>query len=269
MDDHEINKTIDEFLYNVRPLDLLVFKSGDNVSKLIRYLQKIKTGSGSISHTELAISKRYCPEIRTLEKNPNLDKLYSWGSTMSGPLNDGVYNAETGESAFGVQIRSLKELARSYLENKGANIGVCKLLINPIDFNYGYPLYENITYENSEESAQNEFDNRIKKLKSDLSKTYLKYYNVNYDANLLSLFASIFPKLRIFRNKTEIMIGKFTNIDKWIFCSQLVCLIYKEIGIIDYYVDDRNVLPVDFLGFEADKDGISDPICNTNPQWIK
>lgn len=259
---------IDAFLEHVRPLDLLVFRGGDGVSTLITKLEEYKTGSGEISHVEVAITREWCPEIAPFaaktDSKDTPQTLLSWGSTMSGPLNDGVYNAETGKSTFGVQVRVLKDLVREYLKSPGANVGVCRLIDNP-------------TVKKSTES-HDDYLIRAAAVKDKITNAYKIYNGKQYDINPLALLGSIFPLLRPLRNTVDKILATFSDANNWLFCSELAAAIYICVGVITDQTDGvldgktpdpRDVLPVDFIGRDADSNGIVNPICEFPPIWIK
>lgn len=252
------DQAVAEFLTHVRPLDLIVVR-GDGVSKMIMKIQKRINNYDLISHVEVAISKEYC--MRALTDYPD---MLTWGSTMSGDLNDKVKSIETNEARFGVQIRSLEDLAKVYYENKNANMGVCRLINNP-------------TEKRADESDE-QYLLRQAEIAKAIDTAYEKYNNKTYDANFISLLASIIPSLRPLRTASERLLAEFSEANQWLFCSEFVALVYKEVGVINdltdgvadgKILDEKNVVPVDFLGAEQDNDGIMQPICEFEPIWLK
>lgn len=258
------------FLSSVRPLDLLVFRGAEGVSKLIRALESRTNGNGDISHVEVCITRELCPRIRKIKSQPSDpgsndfdDTLLSWGSTMSGPLSDGVKSAETGKSRFGVQVRVLEDLVRSYLSTPGANVGVCRLLDNPILQRTLEPL--------------GAYRIRKAQLIENLCNAYDKYNNAIYEVNPLALLGAIFPQYRGINAVATRALQQFTQQNKWLFCSEFVALLYVEIGVIDdatngtidgKTLNPEYVVPVDFIGHEMDPDGITVTIVDS-PIWIK
>jgi len=235
---------VTSFLANVKPLDLIVFRGGDFVSNVIRKMEGHQTGRDDISHVEMAITREWCSKIKPVHLILDHDNnILSWGSTLSGRLNDGVTNLETGTATFGVQIRSLHDLVTASLRDPAANVGICHLLTNPTVRRPGEP--------------EENYNVRVKLVKWQLATAYEKYMGRTYDANPISLFAAMFPELRPVRDVV-------TDSD-WLFCSELIALIYETIGIISPNVDARNVLPVDFLG--GDEDGMT-RVCS-EPIWFK
>src|SRR6185437_6998990 len=103
------------------------------ISEAIMKLEEYETGCGLISHVEVAITPEWCAEIKVPNISKSLhrryksrdsvtldqiigkpqDTLYAWTSTMSGELNDGVENAETDKSFFGVQLRLMSDLVEA------------------------------------------------------------------------------------------------------------------------------------------------------------
>lgn len=208
-----------------KPLDLVLFRGGDLVSDAIRFLQgrclratssmKLEEGVRSFSHVGIIVTREILDDER-LER----DKLYVFESTMSGPLTDGVLNVN-GESFLGVQIRELDKVVNAYLKDEDARIAIA-------------PLVQSVDCE---------------KLKEVFTAFVKRYDGTPYDANFASLFGSILPGIRPIRNVLE----RVFRTKKWLFCSELVALIYKRMGIFPRDCDPRDCVPMDFLGFDNDR----------------
>lgn len=263
--DHPVDHTqrdqaVAAWLAQVRPFDLIVVQ-GDGVSKLIMKLESHFNKRNDVSHVEVAITKEYCSKCTADVPDHT---MLSWGSTMSGKLNDKVNNIETGESRFGVQLRSLEDLAKVYYDNPEANIGVCRLINNPVICR--------------EDESLEDYHRRQRTIKFAISEAYDKYNGIKYDANFVALLGSIIPALRPLRHVSEELLEQFTQANSWLFCSEFVALIYQAIGVIDDMTDGvadgkmlepKDVVPVDFLGADQDHDGIQQPICSLKPIWLK
>lgn len=240
---------VQDFIRQVRPLDLIVFRGGDLVSAGLIGLQRRKLGRGEISHVEVAMSAEWCAEV-------NGPEMHSWGSTMSGPLNDGVPNS-VGGSTFGVQMRSLSALIESYLANPRADIGLCRLIDNP-------------TVRRADESDE-QYAARAEQLRAKIQKCYDDYNNCTYNARPLVLLGALFPSFRPARD----IAAKVFSTNRWLFCSEFVAVLYEAVGVIvpAPHYDDLppvgDVVPQDFLGCDEDPDGIVMPICQIPPNWIK
>lgn len=251
---------VDKWLLNVRPFDLIVVQ-GDGVSKLIMSLENKFNGMGTISHVEVAITKDFVRDCTAILP----DKfMLSWGSTMSGKLNDQITNIETGESMFGVQLRSLRDLARVYYDNPAANMGVCRLIDNPTEL--------------KDDESVEQYETRMEVLRKAMSKVYNEMNGEKYDANFISLLGSIIPALRPLRQMSSQLLEEFSSAHKWLFCSEFVAHIYIAAGIITdltdgvedgKILDPQNVVPVDFLGAEQDIHGIQRAICEATPIWVR
>ena len=252
-----VDPRIQEFIQKVRPLDLLVFQGGEFVSNIISFVEKEGDGTGSVTHVGVAINDSFCPLIKI---SPKLGlasgRMCTWESTMSGPLNDGVYDAETDTSFFGVQIRDLEEVITGYLQNPKANIGLCRLKNNPC-----FPLPD---------ESWSDYLSRSADLIQKIETAYKNYNGTRYNPNFLDLLASVFPKLRPFRNLEDETLGKLFGMNKWLFCSEFVTVVYEAVGIISPSSSKeepnyRDVTPVDFLPNVDDQM----PSIVEAPIWIK
>lgn len=220
--------------HKIKPLDLLVFKGGDIVSTTIRYLENLKVNSSDWSHVGLVINTKLLPNIPKGKK----DRLYVLESGMSGDLNDGVLTSD-GKVVLGVQVRDLEEVIKGYYKMDDTLVGWCKLKNNP--------------YEQKPEESLSMYEARFIQLQGDFVDIYDKYGTKFFDVSPLNLVASIFPPLRCFRDMWDNHIGLGKD---WLFCSELVALVYHKLGIIDYpNFDESNVIPVDFTSGNDD-DGL-------------
>ncbi len=248
---------IQAFCAKLRPLDLLVFRGTGFHSDTIKKAEKLKTGNGDISHVEVVITKDWCDSIKG-DHPPGT--VFCWGSMKSSS----VPSAETGNKETGVQIRRVIDVVRAYAARPGANVGICRLLDNPI------------VRASGETPAG--FAKRTSDLKKKINSAYEKYNGESYDSNPVALIAAVFPAFRRLRNVTNEIISRWTDANKWLFCSEFVAVLYIEVGVINDATDGvidgktpdaQDVLPVDLLGHDADANGIVVPICEVPPLWIK
>jgi hypothetical protein len=232
---------IEEFLEGVQPLDLLVFQGAEGVSNVIRKLEESKLGSGVISHVEVCITQEWCPSIALAGGDLDPTRKLSWGSTLSGKLNDHVLDAETGGVTFGVQIRDLRELVERYAEvhsstGKG-NIGYARLRRNPTRIE----------------------DHEVRShLLKEIEKAYTTYNHRQYDFNPINLLAGLYPKLRGLRKISNAITQHIDRHAPWLFCSEFAAALYADLGIIAKStttgedINPEDVVPVDFLGYDED-----------------
>ncbi len=226
--------TYDQLIAVASPLDLLLFKGGDLFSTTIRFIEELTTGYGDYSHVGIIVTKDILPNVGGLEDG----KLYVWESTMShslGGMTDGVPNVETGKGRLGAQIRDFKEVLKSYTQSEGTEVAWCKLIDNPWN-----PIDENLSL----------LAKRRKKLAKVMMKCHRDYGNKVYELNVLSLLASVIPCLRPARDTVEW--DEDEEDQDFVFCSELVALIYRRLGVLGKEFDPSNVVPVDFLGCDAD-----------------
>ena len=210
-----------------KPLDLLLFRGDDLVSNVILELQENANGEGSFSHAGLIVTSECMPFVEELKNG----RLYVWESTMSmslGGITDGVPDVESGHGKLGVQIRDLEDVVCSYTKDD-AYVAWCRLVPNPWN-----------------ERSPGHIDNVIENMRS----CHKDYGSKMYEINPLSLLASIIPCLRPFRNALEKDEDQLEQ--DYVFCSELVALVYRRMGILDDKIDPSNVVPMDFLGKDVD-----------------
>ncbi len=209
----------------IRPFDLILFKGSEIISDTIRFLEKTRLGKGAgeFSHVGMIVTSEILdhPKIKD-------NRLYIWESTMSGDLGEKVKNVEN-RSFLGSQLRDFEDVMEKYDASKSTAIAWAKLTQNPCD---------------------NKSVDELKELKVKFNAIFRKYNGRPYDANIFSLMGALFPCLRQIRDCTE---WKFINSD-WLFCSELCFHAYQDVGLYDVKFDARDVVPVDFIGF--DEDGI-------------
>lgn len=228
-----------EYKKHIKPLDLLLFKGSDFISDTIRFLQKkqlrpdsvagYKLDADAFSHVGLVVTSEILDDDRLEE-----GVLYVFESTMSGRLTDGVVNIE-GEGFLGVQLRELDLVVQCYDKPEDSRIAVA-------------PIKQNILQE-----VWGGYSPELKKAFT----TLFGLYNGNrYDANFYTLFASLNRCMRPVREEIEHVAGT----EEWLFCSELVALIYRELKFLPKSVEPDNFVPMDFVGFDDDVIDVEIPI---------
>lgn len=237
----------EDYKRKIKPLDLVLFKGGDFISDAIRYLQKktaedrsvYKIDPDAFSHVGIVVTSEIIDDPLVKE-----GKLYLWESTMSGNLSDGVPDVN-GESFLGVQLRDLDEVIKAYDRPNDTRIAFASL------------KKENLEKVWSEDSAE--------LLKTRMTEIFTWYNGTKYDANLYSLTSTVIPCLRRARGTVETIVGS----EDWLFCSELVATIYRDLDLISGLVEPKNVTPMDFIGF--DLDGIENsgmPVIVDHPVYV-
>lgn len=206
----------------IKPLDCIFFKGTDVVSQTISSVEKIFLGSGDWTHIGLVVSKSLIPSLNVKD-----NEMYIWESTMSTNnkliLENNTLDAESNSGVFGVQVRKLKDVVSKDMKN-GVTVGWGKLINNPID--------------KKENEKNDEYLERISSLRKSLNILHSKYYHKSYAKNIFRLAGALSKCLYPCRSKC--CIG-----NDWVFCSQFVSIVYKEIGVLGLDIDTETVLPQD------------------------
>ena len=224
----------------IKSFDLVLFRGSDFVSDFISLLQKHKLEDdkltpwslepGEFTHVGIILCNDVLEDL-------DEDKIYIWESTMSGPLGDGVKNIQ-GNAFLGVQLRDFSLVVENYLE------GDSRIAIAHLDT-----------------ESRRYVDKNFDTIRIIISNYFIMVNNTRYDANAYSLMSSVFPCLRKRREAIE----KMFKTSGWMFCSELVANVYKIIGLIPGDVEAKNVLPMDFVGYDEDKEV---PIIVNEPYYI-
>ncbi len=223
----EIHPSLPTSIYSkIRPLDLIFFGGEqDAVSNFIRFSEKVFFGKGDFSHVGIVINKQFLPNLKLKETFKEENTLYIWESSASSTnkliSKDGVLDAETGKGIIGVQIRDLKKVIEG--NNKlGVKLFWGRLINNPID--------------KLPEESKDTYEIRLNKIKSILNQTHVQYFQRSYEFNICRLMGAFFTCSSCCRS--ECCIGK-----RWMFCSELVTIIYKRLGILSNEWNPETTLP--------------------------
>jgi len=104
----------------IQPLDVILFRGMDPVSKAICFMQDKKLGRGDFSHAGMAVT-REALDLPFLEPG----RVYVWESTLSAKegfwarFTDRIPDVETQGLRFGVQLRDLELVIAGYSSNGG------------------------------------------------------------------------------------------------------------------------------------------------------
>jgi len=222
---------------DIRTFDLLLFRGKDPASSAVAAVQRCFTGYGEYTHVGVAVRGGDLPGTER-------GRLYVWESTASGPLGDGVPDV-TGRAFVGVQLRDYDEVARAYDRHPDTRLAWAPLLAA----GRAHLAAADPTAARDPARGFSPGSGRLADLFADLNGT-------RYDAACCALLGSVNWVCRPFR-AVERCLCPVTR--DWLFCSELVCLVYQHVGLIPADVDARDALPVDFVtapeGGTYDADG--------------
>ena len=229
----------------IQPLDVILFRGVDAVSRAICFMEQKKLGRGDFSHVGVAVT-REALDLPFLEPG----KVYVWESTFSAPagffarFTDKVPDRETEGLRFGVQIRDLELVVPGYVSSGGKVAWSAFRGPRP-------PLHV---------------------LREHLHALHEEFGHIPYTSNLLALFSVVYPALRPARDvvaKVEDRLAHFRNevlhrarthnpaedAEHHMFCSEWVGTVYQRLGIAKPEFDPHLAAPVTPLlrgGYFAD-----------------
>lgn len=253
---------------DLTPLSIVLFRGNDFISKIIGKIESLDMKDekeniyGVWSHVGLLVNRQVMPFV------PNIKncKWAVWEMTCSGKIaGDETPDIATGKGKFGVQVRDLESVLKTY----PGSVAILPLKFIPYankkDSNSKY----NSSYEKKEEQQQEEEISSMIEIIKDplftlenpppqiilsrsdilvekLEKLYNHYNTFHYQYNPFRLFASAFSCIRWLRK------FMFTMPD-WKMCSDFVASVFIDIGFMSKdLVNSENTLPIDFI---SDSDG--------------
>lgn len=267
---HVLGSQYDSFNYEylasrAQPFDLLLFRSDDIISRSIIKAENIKNKGSDFSHCGMIVTRKLFPELKILDRH----KLYLWEATSSLQIltTDNTVNIENGKYTLGIQIRDLEGVLNGYVEaSDDKAMSWCRLKKNP-------------WLKQTNESRQ-AHRHRKKDLINKMSLLHSKFTKRGYEINPVGCWSTILPQLRPIRklfdviliagsetlvwsrsgfssnNLKNILEKEFEDEDSeeinyhtshWLFCSEMLALIYKDIGIINSAIKAANLCPTDLI----------------------
>lgn len=222
---------LSEIKDKIKPLDLIAFRGDDTASMVVykheEWRQRAKRNNGYIfTHVGIIVTT-------DVMDHPLMEqgRLYIFESTFSQTGVRDIY----GKLPFGVQIRDLETVINDYDKSNETSIAWCPLLRNPC----------------SREDV-----------KTIMNHLYETTKGKTWDANCWSLGSALFPFLRPCRCCAEHL---FLTQD-WLFCSELVAMVYKELGVLPNNVNPKDVVPDDLVNAHNDTDTM--PVIDCPPTLI-
>lgn len=255
-------------LSRAQPFDLLLFRSDDVISRSIIKAEKFKNKGSDFSHCGMIVTRKLFPDLKMLDRH----KLYLWEATSSLKIltTDSAFNVEDGRSKLGIQIRDLEGVLNGYVEaSDDKAMSWCRLKSNPWVLRVG-------------ESTQ-AHRKRKKRIIEQMSLLHSKFAGRGFEINPAGCFSTIFPPVRPLRTLFDVILiagyetlvlshsgcknfqkiwehaGKDSDSEeelsgelnqptsRWLFCSEMVALIYKEFKILNSTIIAANMCPTDFI----------------------
>jgi len=228
----------------LNPFDLVLFSGSDVISSAIKFAEKrelkdmsiypIQNQIGMFSHVGIIVTS-------DILDHPNVlpGKKYILESTASGAHGYGVPNID-GKTFIGVQIRDLDILIEAYLKPVDNKISIAKLINNPF------------------------LGTDSPNLKERFTTLYKDINGMPYDFNLIDLGCTIFEWCRRYRSLADRIVGSGT----WLFCSELVAIVYKDFGILPATVDPIDISPMGYLGYTSPSIPVVPIVVKIPPTYI-
>lgn len=203
----------------IRPLDLIAFRGNDVASDLVYKCQTAR--QMAMRHNGLIFTHVGIIVTRDVLDHPKMEhgKLYILESTFS---ETGITDIN-GKLPFGVQIRELEKVIVDYDKPEDTLIAWCPLFDNP----------------------HNETNTKLI-----LNTIYDEIQDKTWDANCWSLCSSLYPLFRPCRCCMEHVF--YT--ENWLFCSEMVAIIYKSLGVLPRSINPKDVVPDDLVNAFNDSD---------------
>ncbi len=198
-----------EIRSQLKTLDMILFRGWDWVSRGMIRVERRALGAQAAHYTHLGIVMRG-------SDFPKTSRFYS--DTMlyvfecTDPKEDGVTNFD-GKNFTGVQLRDLDAIVLHYDCFEDSELAwMC--------------MHDNVRPDIDPE---------------ELERVVERYLDREFDWNPLDLFGAVYEGVRPWRNLLE-----RTHSSKKLFCSQLVALVLRDLGVLPSDIEPLDVLPCDF-----------------------
>jgi hypothetical protein len=199
-----------EIRSQVKTLDMILFRGWDWVSRGMIVVERRALGPEAAHYTHIGIVIRGSDFPKTSRFYSDT-KLYVFECT--DPKEDGVPNFN-GKHFTGVQLRDLDAIVLHYDCFEDSELAWLR-------------MHDDVRPDIDPEA---------------LERVVERYRGREFDWNPLDLFGTVYEKVRPWRNLFE-----RTHSSKKLFCSQLVALVLRDLGVIASDIEPLDVLPCDFL----------------------
>lgn len=235
----------------IQPLDLILFKGTDLVSRLVETVERVGCGWGDVSHVGLVVTSELMPGVAELVPGT----LYIWESTSSLVIPETgekfVPDVERRTSRFGVQIRDLRAVVDAYT-------GVV----------YWAQLHSNPWSDPTQRP----------RCIAEVQKLHELYKSTHYESNPIALASSAVRYMRPLRNLIDYTLvvchhltnllhltrGPFTQLDAeelTVFCSEFVSIVLIILRVMPATQTPYDITPVNILHTLPDLIGAPVQLC--------
>ncbi len=198
-------------LPEIRPLDIIFFRSTTITSKLIRKVQSVALGHGEFSHVGVILD---CSLIPVPPPDVVPGEFYVLECTAGHVAPDVTWK----KVMTGVQLRRLRDVVEEYTNESliaGGQAAWARLRDNPL---YSGDKDKVRTVQSSMRSYYNDAIHRT-------------YEFLHFTHMLLTVMDKPFPH----------------RVDDTYFCSELVAAIYQKVGLYPAELDCETIAPIEFL----------------------
>lgn len=229
---------------NLKSFDLVFFKGKGFIGDLIRFGEWLTSvnkdyniGTLEFSHVGLILNSDLLQGV----KNVSPGELYIWESSLNDRSGIGVPDIN-GQYFQGVQLRKLDDVIKGYNKHyveksrKDGKLPKKQSCISIAQLN---------------EKLREYVDKKYDELKISFPDIFKRYQGIHYDSQPCDLLGAM---LKCFRwGKVNDEINYLLGSKDWLFCSELVTVVFKDVGIFAETCKPAFVVPTDLLGHDADK----------------
>jgi len=227
----------------LKAFDLIFFKGKGFTGDLIRFGQWITSvnkeynvGTLEFSHVGLILTSDLLQGVKNVLPN----ELYIWESTLNDRSSIGVPDIN-GNYFKGVQLRNLDTVVNNYNKNQ----------IDKAVYKGKKPKDSCISIAQLNEKSRQCIDEKYDDLKISFPSIFKKFQGIHYDSQPLDLLGAM---LKCFRwGEINDELNEVLGSKDWLFCSELVTVVFREVGIFPETCKPPFVVPTDLLGHDSDK----------------
>lgn len=258
-----------------KPFDLIMSASGSMASDFIKKTSSIVDGRGDFSHVGILVTREIFPNFKELKNG----KLYIWECLKANSDGNKKSHVVKGGGKYGVQIRDLEAIVNEYSKDKNKYIAWLQLINNPWCKRKGengkvfterrdwliermqafYLLISEKYYERDYLGLVTSAIPQMKEIHK-LTSRFIYNISLNDQVSFTDFVRILFTENRpdslmsMNNDNSRYKLGNHyfetlkLETSEWLFCSEMVVIIYREIGNLSDDVDPAIVMPIDLMG---------------------